>query len=76
VVIADTFTLAPFAIAQLQPQEKGVSPGHSGVDVEIGTEISMIMRDGRRANRTERAKEERLFERHEQSFFFRPWTVR
>jgi hypothetical protein len=31
IVNADTLTLAPRAIDAVQPQRKGVSPGHSGV---------------------------------------------
>ena len=40
-VIVLTFTLAPSDMSQAQPQENGVSPGHSGVVGETATEMSI-----------------------------------
>ena len=42
--IRPTFTLAPAARDQAQPQLQGVSPGHGGVDGAKGTEMSNITR--------------------------------
>ena len=40
VVTFPTFTLAPDAMLHAQPQEKGVSPGHSGVPAPIAIVMS------------------------------------